>query len=73
MWCGYFQAEADESHGRRYGHFEALVFGDKLGEFRGQIHLLADVLLQSLDAVGSHDEPQLQRAETATQRNLPVL
>lgn len=31
-----------------------------------------DVCLESIEAVATHDEPDLQRAESATERNAPV-
>lgn len=33
---------------------------------------IADVGLQSRHAIGAHDEPDLQRAKAATERDLPV-
>lgn len=41
-------------------------------ELLGQHDAVADVGLQARYAVGAHDEPQLQRAESAAQRDLPV-
>ena len=69
----YFEAEADESHGMRNGHLEAIILLHQIGEFTGQIHLFADVLSHSFRAVRAHHEPQFQRAESSTQRNLPML
>ena len=34
---------------------------------------VADVFLQSFDSVVADDEPELEGAEAAAQRNLPVL
>jgi len=34
--------------------------------------MVADVGFEALNAVGTHDEPNLEGAETAAERNLPV-
>ncbi len=67
-----FVAEADEIQRHRRGQFEAVVILDPSGELLRQRDVLTDVMLQPLYPIMPDDEPQLERAETPSQRNLPV-
>ncbi len=54
-------------------HLIASVGPNQLLEFHGQLNVVPDVLSDALCTVHSQDEPQLQGAEAAAQRQLPVL
>ena len=70
---GTAQAEDDHAQVAFGGHLEAAVGAHHGLEGGGQLHAVAHVLLQALDAVVADDEPQLQRPEAPAQRDLPVL
>ena len=65
--------EADSTYPDDVADFEALVGENQRFETLGQAAVLADVALESLHAVIADDEPQFKSAESAAQRNAPVL
>ncbi len=65
-------AEADQIERRREGEFEIGMGLNPAGELLGQCDMAADVVLQSFPAVVAQDEPELEAAEAAAERNLPV-
>ena len=67
------EPEADESECDGRDHLEAAVRSHALLEQLREPHVAPDVLAQSAQAVQAQYEPQLQRAEPAAQRDLPVL
>jgi len=69
----YLEPEADEAHSGGTDELEAGVLEDEPLELLGEGDVLADVLLQPLDAVDAQHEPQLEGPEATAQRNLPVL
>ena len=56
----------------RSDDLEPVVGGHQFGQELGQANVFADHLLNAFDAVDSQMEPQLQRPEAATERDLPV-
>ena len=51
---------------------EPVVGGDPRGEFLGERHVAADHRLERFDAVAAQREPQLERPEPPSERDLPV-
>src|SRR5258708_1558022 len=64
--------EADQVQGRGCGKFKARVITHPLGELLRQLHVLPNVVLQTLDAIMADHEPQLQRAEPPPELNVPI-
>ena len=64
--------EADEPDRHRRRKLELLAFADLRGEPVGKFDARAHVRPQPLGAIVANDEPQLESAEPAAQRNVPV-
>src|ERR1700682_6675836 len=66
------QPEADEVQLGGRGEFEARIVAHPGGELLGQAHVLANVVLQAFDAVMPDYKPELERAKTAPELDVPV-
>ena len=64
--------EAHQVQRRRRDELEIGRGGEPGGELAGEFDMAAEVILQALDAVVADDEPELEGAEPAAQRHLPV-
>src|SRR5690349_21423809 len=64
-------AEADKIERRIDDQIEVRVLSHPLGELLRDLHMVANVPLQAVDAIVADDEPELERAEAPAQRNLP--
>ena len=65
-------AKADEIE-RDWGHeLEPLVCFHPRDELLRQLDVAADVVAQTFDPVMADDKPQLERAESTTERDLPI-
>ena len=53
-------------------NLESRIFQQLRLELRRVSHVLADVLLKTIDPIDAHGEPELEAAEAATQWDLPV-
>src|ERR1700746_2081890 len=65
-------AEADQVERHWRGQFEAVILAHPAREFLRQRDMLPDVVLHALAAIVAQNKPQLQRAEAAAKRNMPV-
>ena len=64
--------EAHQVQRHRRCQFEIFILAHPVRECLSQLHVAAYVMLQAFDAVMADHEPQLQRAETAAELNMPV-
>jgi len=69
----YLQSEAYQSHENLADDLEARVRTDHRLEFVRLSDVRSDKLLQVLDSVEPQHEPEFQGAESASERNLPML
>ena len=65
-------AETHQVQRRRRRQFEIRRLHHPARELLGEVHVFTDVVLQPLDAIMANDKPQLQRAKTPAEWNMPI-
>jgi hypothetical protein len=67
-----FVAEADQVQRGGGSEFEVLVVAHPASELLRQFDVAADVVLQAFHAVVANNKPELKRAETAAELDVPI-
>src|SRR3954454_21984836 len=65
-------AKADQSEPDGRHQFEVRARVDPAGQLPRESNMLPDQLPKAVDAVTPHDEPELESAEPASQRDSPI-
>ena len=67
---GWAKAKANQIHGARRNHLEAIIGANKPFEERGEAHSVADVGTQALDSVVTNHQPEFQPPENLSPAEL---